>query len=81
MYIYFTQQAQEDAMKNDLTKVVIRFIPILNIWCICHAKSYQSAFGSNVNKFDSRNAAIEFAEKNNCEVIFHSYDQLQQEEK
>ena len=64
-----------DADERRDTPVVIRFIQ--GHWCIAHAKSYQSAFGSSVNRFDRREDAIEFAEDHDCEVFVHYTDQLQ----
>lgn len=49
--------------------VIVKWFPIQGFWAICHRKSHQPAFGSSVNKFDSRSEAIEFAENNDCRVI------------
>lgn len=56
-------------------RVVIRFIQ--DAWCIAHAKSYQNAFGREVNSFKTRKDAVEFAESNGCTVEYHEFDQLQ----
>lgn len=60
------------------TPVVIRCLDIFGKWYICHANSYQSAFGCKVNGFCARGDAVEFAEKHDCEVVFHEHDSLQQ---
>ncbi|EGG93545.1 hypothetical protein IMCC1989_1087 [gamma proteobacterium IMCC1989] len=62
--------------KKASVEVVIRFVQ--NKWWISHAKSYQNAFGRNVNGFEYREDAVEFAQKNDCTVVFHNFDQLQQ---
>ena len=55
--------------------VVIRFIEIFNKWHICHAKSYQSAFRFG---FITHDDAITYCEQNGTvEVVYHSYDKLQ----
>lgn len=61
--------------------VVIRFEE--GAWRICHANSsyYQHAFKSKVNKFKTRAEAVEFAEFNDCCVVFHDSDPLQHESK
>ncbi|MFK5950543.1 MAG: hypothetical protein QM500_17455 [Methylococcales bacterium] len=67
--------------KNKFTdmpiKVVARWVPIFSKWYICHAKSYQNAFGRKVNGFDTRGEAIEFAGQNGCEIEWHQRDDLQ----
>lgn len=60
--------------KQDIP-VVIRYIQ--NKWCIAHAGSYQNAFSNNVNRFETREDAVEFAEDHDCEVFYHGHDQLQ----
>jgi len=57
--------------------VVIRSIDLDNKWCICHAKSYQSAFRKEINSFDTHSEAFDFAENNGCTVICQEYDKLQ----
>lgn len=57
--------------------VVVRFCGIFNKWYICHAKSYQNAFGSKVNGFVERDDAISFAEKNKCTIDHHKDDLAQ----
>lgn len=64
-----------DADKNRDIPVVIRFHS--GKFYICHAKSYQNAFRSSVNGFDTREEAEEFAENHDCEVHWHDYDILQ----
>ena len=59
-------------------KVVIRYFAIFSNYGICHAKSYQNAFGSSVNKFETREQAIEFCDRNGCKVELHTDDPLQQ---
>lgn len=61
----------------DRIPVVIRFIGLFGKWYICHERSYQNAFSRDVNGYDNRSEAVEFAESNGCEVIFHDFDELQ----
>ena len=48
-------------------------------WHICHAESYQSAFKSRVNQFNTIGDAVLFIKNNapNSSVVFHNKDQLQ----
>ncbi|MGB0662826.1 MAG: hypothetical protein ACPGMR_03450 [Pontibacterium sp.] len=64
-----------DAEGERDTPVVIRYIQ--NKWRIAHAGSYQNAFRNNVNCFETREDAVEFAEEHDCEVFYHEHDQLQ----
>lgn len=57
------------------TPVVIRYIQ--GKWWIAHAASYQNAFSSSVNGFETRDEAVQFAEDNDCEVFRHEHDQAQ----
>lgn len=56
---------------------VVRFISIFSKWFICHAESYQNAFGSEVNGFETRQEAVVFAESQGCVVEVHLFDRLQ----
>tara|TARA_R110001599_G_scaffold100770_9_gene258135 strand:+ start:4429 stop:4647 length:219 start_codon:yes stop_codon:yes gene_type:complete len=62
---------------REQTKVVIRYLSIFEKWFICHEKSYQSAFSRDYNGFETRDKAVEFAESNDLEVVFHEHDKLQ----
>ena len=64
-----------DADERRDTPVVIRYIQ--GGWWISHAKSYQNAFRKSVNGYATREEAVEFAENNDCEVVFHEHDELQ----
>lgn len=64
-------------MKKAKPEVVARYIDSLGNWWLCHARSYQNAFGSAVNGFPTREAAQSFAESNGCVFTFHEFDQLQ----
>lgn len=57
------------------TPVVARWFG--DFWAICHAKTYQNAFRNNINHFNTRGEAVEFAENHGCIVEKHSYDRLQ----
>lgn len=59
------------------TKVVIRMLAIFKKWYICHATSYQNAFSSDVNGFDTRQEAYDYAISNGCKVMYHPNDQFQ----
>ncbi len=59
------------------TPVVIRYVPQLKKWYICHEKSYQNAFRNPVNGFDSREDAFQFAQDHDCAVQWHEFDILQ----
>ena len=60
------------------TFVVIRFVDVFSKWFICHEKSYQNAFRKEGGRFETRKEAVQFAENNNCVVVFHEKDQCQQ---
>lgn len=60
-------------------KVVIRYFEILGDYGICHAASYQNAFGSAVNSFGTRAEAVEFATAHGCVVEVHDTDSLQRD--
>lgn len=62
---------------EEKTKVVIRYLAIFERWFICHQKSYQSAFSRDFNGFKTRDMAVEFAEQNDLEVVYHEFDRLQ----
>jgi hypothetical protein len=64
-----------DADERRDTPVVIRWFG--DFWGICHAKSYQNAFGSSVNRFSTRGEAVAFAEDHDCVVEKHKHDRLQ----
>lgn len=73
-------EVEFDSMRQDENRdiaVVIRLIAQDNKFYICHEKSYQNAFRSSVNGFDTRDDAVEFAEDHDCEVKWHDYDILQ----
>ena len=57
--------------------VVIRWVPQFNRWYICHAASYQNAFGVKTNGFKTRGEAVEFAKSKGCSVEKHAADRLQ----
>ncbi len=58
-------------------KLVIRWQPQFGQWYLCHATSYQNAFGKEVNGFNTRGEAAEFARKQGFEIEKHEHDQLQ----
>jgi len=60
--------------------VVIRWIGLCSKWFICYPKSYQNAFSSELNGFETRDQAVEFAESHGCVVERHHYDRLQQDD-
>lgn len=70
------QKRTQDAQRP-LDRLVIRWIPQFGRWYLCHAKSYQNAFGKDVNGFKTRGEAAEFAKSEGCEIEKHEYDPLQ----
>lgn len=42
-------------------RLVIRWIPQFSRWYLCHAATYQNAFGKDVGGFKTRGDAAEFA--------------------
>jgi hypothetical protein len=48
-------------------------------WSLCHARSYQNAYGSHVNRFKSRAAAESFARSRGHEIETHDFDWMQSE--
>lgn len=58
-------------------RLVIRWIPQFSRWYLCHAKSYQNAFGKDVGGFKTRGDAAEFARSKGFEIEKHEHDQLQ----
>lgn len=65
------------ADKGNGMKVVVRWIPVLGRWYICHAATYQNAYRKESNGYATRTLAIQFARQQGCEVEFHERDQLQ----
>lgn len=59
-----------------ITKVVVRKCDVLNSWHICHARSYQAAVRGG---FETRSEAIDHAKKYGFDIVFHEFDQLQQD--
>jgi hypothetical protein len=57
--------------------IVIRYIGIFNKWYICHADTYQNAFGNDINGFENRNAAAVFARAKGCKIYYNPNDCLQ----
>ena len=64
-----------DADEHRDTPVVVRCFG--EFWGICHAKSYQNAFSSSFNQFETRGEAVRYAEDYDCVVEKHSNDPLQ----
>lgn len=60
--------------------VVIRYSPTFKRWYVCHAKSYQNAFPSQVNGFLTWGGAVHLALENDCVIEYHADDQLQHHE-
>lgn len=58
-------------------RLVIRWIPQFNRWYLCHAATYQNAFGKDVGGFKTRGDAAEFAFSKGFEIEKHKHDQLQ----
>jgi len=58
-------------------KLVVRWIPQFSRWYLCHAETYQNAFGGGVNGFKTRGEAVEFAESEGFEIEKHEDDRLQ----
>lgn len=46
-----------------------KYFDIFGCWCLVHAESHQNAFGSKVNSFQSKEEAVQFAEKEGFAVI------------
>lgn len=58
-------------------RLVIRWIPQFSRWYLCHAATYQNAFGKDVGGFKTRVDAAEFAVSKGFEIEKHKHDQLQ----
>ena len=58
-------------------RLVIRWIPQFSRWYLCHAATYQNAFGKDVGGFKTRGDAAEFAFSKGFEIEKHKHDQLQ----
>lgn len=50
-------------------KVFVKFFTTLGYYSICHAKSGQNAFRSEINRFATLELAENFCLKNKCEII------------
>jgi hypothetical protein len=59
------------------TPVVVRWMPALGRWYVCHAGTYQNAIGSNVNGTATRVEGVALAHSFGFDVAFHPRDQLQ----
>ena len=60
---------EESGNRDHDTPVIIKFFEVSGKWSICHQKSGQNAFKKEVNMFDTKQDAIEFAEDHDC-VVF-----------
>lgn len=87
--ISYTPQAPDNRAQRDVhgncerseqcraVPVVVRYLEVLGKYYICHACSYQNAFRSALEGFDTREQAEEYARAQGCTVERHRDDQLQ----
>jgi hypothetical protein len=61
------------------TQVVVRYVEVLGLWYVCHARSYQNAIPATCNGRDTRRAAEILAGEYGFEVVLHLNDPAQYE--
>lgn len=57
------------SLQTEPIPVTIKWSPLAGHWSICHARSEQNAFRSEINRFDTERQASDAARERGCEVV------------